>query len=310
MLDRLDPILATPITLTDVEFADLLAFVRDGLLDPRAVPDSLCRILPTRGAERHGRRDLPGLPALATTLSMPFRHFLEVRMRVAANSLKLGAVLVVSTTALAAAVQHLAAGWKAPWEFLDGTAEIDPGECLPLPRRHRRGPRPRRRRRRDRGPSLQRTPASTARRARAAVHERGRPIRGPRRRPCCLSWPRRKCAGGPTWPISPGPRGHPTDGPTCSSAGGQGEASRFFLNRGRDGLGELPGLPGRRVADRQQPDHEHHPLLQRAHGGLQRRRSHRPGRLPVQAEPRPLHGAVCRQLLRPDRASSSTTTAC
>ena len=46
MLDRLDPILATPIALTADEFADLLAFVRDGLLDPRAVPDSLCRILP------------------------------------------------------------------------------------------------------------------------------------------------------------------------------------------------------------------------------------------------------------------------
>ena len=46
MLDRLDPILATPITLTGDERADLLAFVRDGLLDPRAVPDSLCRILP------------------------------------------------------------------------------------------------------------------------------------------------------------------------------------------------------------------------------------------------------------------------
>ena len=46
MLDRLDPILATPITLTPDEFADLLVFVRDGLLDPRAVPDSLCRITP------------------------------------------------------------------------------------------------------------------------------------------------------------------------------------------------------------------------------------------------------------------------
>jgi hypothetical protein len=47
MLDRLDPILATPITLSGDEFADLLAFVRDGLLDPRAVPGSLCTVLPT-----------------------------------------------------------------------------------------------------------------------------------------------------------------------------------------------------------------------------------------------------------------------
>ena len=46
MLDRLDPILVTPIALTADEFADLLAFVRDGLLDPRAVPGSLCGILP------------------------------------------------------------------------------------------------------------------------------------------------------------------------------------------------------------------------------------------------------------------------
>ena len=48
MLDRLDPVLATPIVLTSDEFADLLAFVRDGLLDPRAVPATLCdSILPT-----------------------------------------------------------------------------------------------------------------------------------------------------------------------------------------------------------------------------------------------------------------------
>jgi cytochrome c peroxidase len=46
MLDRLDPILVTPIALTSDEFADLLAFVRDGLLDPRAVPGTLCGILP------------------------------------------------------------------------------------------------------------------------------------------------------------------------------------------------------------------------------------------------------------------------
>ncbi len=46
VLDRLDPILATPIELTDEEFLDLVEFVRHGLLDPRAVPTSLCRLLP------------------------------------------------------------------------------------------------------------------------------------------------------------------------------------------------------------------------------------------------------------------------
>jgi cytochrome c peroxidase len=47
MLDRLDPILATPIDLTADEFQDLLVFVRDGLLDARAVPATLCRSTPT-----------------------------------------------------------------------------------------------------------------------------------------------------------------------------------------------------------------------------------------------------------------------
>jgi cytochrome c peroxidase len=46
MLDRVDPILATPIELSPDEFHELLVFVRDGLLDPRAVPRTLCRIMP------------------------------------------------------------------------------------------------------------------------------------------------------------------------------------------------------------------------------------------------------------------------
>jgi cytochrome c peroxidase len=46
MLDRLDPILAKPIELSADEFHDLLVFVRDGLLDPRAVPQTLCRMTP------------------------------------------------------------------------------------------------------------------------------------------------------------------------------------------------------------------------------------------------------------------------
>ena len=42
----LDPLLTTPISLTDREFDDLVAFVRDGLHDPKATPKSLCRLIP------------------------------------------------------------------------------------------------------------------------------------------------------------------------------------------------------------------------------------------------------------------------
>jgi len=46
VLATLDPLMATPIRLTDGEFRDLVAFVRDGLLDPRARPQSLCGLIP------------------------------------------------------------------------------------------------------------------------------------------------------------------------------------------------------------------------------------------------------------------------
>jgi cytochrome c peroxidase len=46
VLARLDPILAAPITLTNEEFNQLIAFVRYGLLDPRAEPRFLRRLLP------------------------------------------------------------------------------------------------------------------------------------------------------------------------------------------------------------------------------------------------------------------------
>lgn len=46
----IDPVLAKldqlPIHLSDGEFHDLVAFVRDGLLDPKARPESLCREIP------------------------------------------------------------------------------------------------------------------------------------------------------------------------------------------------------------------------------------------------------------------------
>ena len=46
ILAHLVPLLKTPVTLTSEQFDDLLAFVRDGLLDPRAKPESLQRLVP------------------------------------------------------------------------------------------------------------------------------------------------------------------------------------------------------------------------------------------------------------------------
>jgi cytochrome c peroxidase len=46
VLSRLDPLVSTPIHLTDDEFQQLLDFVRNGLLDPRAKPDNLRKLVP------------------------------------------------------------------------------------------------------------------------------------------------------------------------------------------------------------------------------------------------------------------------
>lgn len=46
VLARLDPTLATPVRLTREQFYQLIAFVRDSLLDPRATPDHLRRLVP------------------------------------------------------------------------------------------------------------------------------------------------------------------------------------------------------------------------------------------------------------------------
>ncbi|MEO7860334.1 MAG: hypothetical protein ABIU05_07795 [Nitrospirales bacterium] len=46
VLARLDPALSTPIVLTKAQFEQLLAFVRDGLLDSRATPDRLKHLVP------------------------------------------------------------------------------------------------------------------------------------------------------------------------------------------------------------------------------------------------------------------------
>ena len=56
VLARIDPILAVPIHLTDEEIRHLVDFVRVGLLDQRAMPDSLKKLIP---------RELPsGFPVL------------------------------------------------------------------------------------------------------------------------------------------------------------------------------------------------------------------------------------------------------
>jgi len=46
LLDNLDPLVAEPMHLSYGELDDLAAFVREGLLDPRAKPENLCRLIP------------------------------------------------------------------------------------------------------------------------------------------------------------------------------------------------------------------------------------------------------------------------
>jgi cytochrome c peroxidase len=48
VLDRLDPLLQTPIELSDEEFGDLVDFVKYGLLDPRILPEHLKTLIPKR----------------------------------------------------------------------------------------------------------------------------------------------------------------------------------------------------------------------------------------------------------------------
>ena len=47
VLQHVDPVLSTPIALSRDEFNQLVAFVRYGLLDPRARPENLRRLVPT-----------------------------------------------------------------------------------------------------------------------------------------------------------------------------------------------------------------------------------------------------------------------
>jgi len=46
VLDRIDPALARPVTLSGTEFSDLLMFVRDGLSDARVGPRKLAQLIP------------------------------------------------------------------------------------------------------------------------------------------------------------------------------------------------------------------------------------------------------------------------
>jgi cytochrome c peroxidase len=46
VLERVDPIVSTPIVLTDEEFSQLVDFVRNGLLDQRAEPENLRKLIP------------------------------------------------------------------------------------------------------------------------------------------------------------------------------------------------------------------------------------------------------------------------
>jgi cytochrome c peroxidase len=65
VLKRIDPALARRVTLTDSEFADLKTFVRDGLLDPRVLPENLVSLIPASvpsGLSLHTFESTPPTP--------------------------------------------------------------------------------------------------------------------------------------------------------------------------------------------------------------------------------------------------------
>ena len=59
LLDRLDSRIANPPLLSEEEFEDLLAFVRDGLLDSRANPARLRHLIPQHVPSGQACADLP-----------------------------------------------------------------------------------------------------------------------------------------------------------------------------------------------------------------------------------------------------------
>jgi cytochrome c peroxidase len=48
VLDRLDPLLASPTPLSEEQIEDLVAFVKEALRDPRATPSNLMKLVPRR----------------------------------------------------------------------------------------------------------------------------------------------------------------------------------------------------------------------------------------------------------------------
>ena len=62
ILALLDPLVATPNLLSSTQLDDLIAFVGDGLLDPRATPDNLRHLIP------------PSVPSGRPVLQFEFTH--------------------------------------------------------------------------------------------------------------------------------------------------------------------------------------------------------------------------------------------
>jgi len=53
VLSRLDPLVSEPVVLSHAEFRQLVAFVRNGLLDPRALPQNLRKLVPSQVPSAH-----------------------------------------------------------------------------------------------------------------------------------------------------------------------------------------------------------------------------------------------------------------
>ena len=67
VLARIDPLMTQPVRLTRDEFEALVKFVRDSLLDPRALPHNLCKLVPE--AVPSGMRWLASSSAESKTIS-------------------------------------------------------------------------------------------------------------------------------------------------------------------------------------------------------------------------------------------------
>ena len=63
----IEPRLQTPVVLTNREFADLVQFVKTGLLDDRVKKSNLCGIDSRAGAERPAGTDVRRLSRPVTT---------------------------------------------------------------------------------------------------------------------------------------------------------------------------------------------------------------------------------------------------